>query len=376
VTSESSSDVVVIGAGMIGAMCALRLIEEGVRVTLVEQHFPGGGSTGAAMGHVVAMDDTPAQLALCAYSLGRWEALRHTFDGVAEYDVAGTLWLASDDAELNVATRRATSYRAAGVKAQVVDTDSLELLEPNLAFGLAGALKVEGDGVCYPPAIVRELVTRAVASGLRIVTGRVATLDTQCACLEDGSRIRAAHIVVAAGVNSIALVPRLPLVPRKGHLVITDRQPGLIRHQLVELGYLRSAHTMANESVAFNVQPRRNGQLLIGSSRELVGQDNSINRSMVRAMLERAVRFVPRIASARAWRSWTGFRPTTPDALPLIGAWQEMPGVWIATGHEGLGITMAPGTADIIVAGILGVAPPVDATPFLPDRPIRIRQVA
>jgi glycine/D-amino acid oxidase-like deaminating enzyme len=165
-------------------------------------------------------------------------------------------------------------------------------------------------------------------------------------------------------------------VPRKGHLVISDRRPGLVRHQLVELGYLRSAHTFGAASVAFNVQPRRTGQVLIGSSRELVGFDSRINRELLGAMLARAIDFVPDMARVRALRSWTGFRPATPDKLPLIGPWPRMDRVWIAAGHEGLGITMATGTADLIVAGILGTRAPVDPEPFRPDRAMPITALA
>ncbi|HXF25112.1 MAG TPA: FAD-binding oxidoreductase, partial [Gemmatimonadaceae bacterium] len=159
-----------------------------------------------------------------------------------------------------------------------------------------------------------------------------------------------------------------PIVPRKGHLVITDRYPGFCRHQLVELGYLTSAHTMTTESVAFNVQPRATGQMLIGSSRELVGWDGSINRSIVRRMLDRALDFMPGLALASAIRTWTGFRPATPDKLPLIGSWDEMPGLWIAAGHEGLGITTSVGTGQLLADLITGRAPAIDPAPFAPSR--------
>jgi glycine/D-amino acid oxidase-like deaminating enzyme len=136
----------------------------------------------------------------------------------------------------------------------------------------------------------------------------------------------------------------------------------------VELGYLRSAHSMTASSVAFNVQPRATGQLLIGSSRELVGWNPAVNSTMVGRMLRRATDFIPALARLRAVRTWTGFRPATPDKLPLIGSWSPSPGLWIAAGHEGLGITTALGTGRLIADLMLGRRPPIDPAPFDPTR--------
>jgi len=125
---------------------------------------------------------------------------------------------------------------------------------------------------------------------------------------------------------------------------------------------------MTTESVAFNVQPRATGQLLIGSSRELVGWDASINRSIVRRMLDRALDFMPGLALTSAIRMWTGFRPATPDKLPLIGPWYDTPGLWIAAGHEGLGITTSVGTGQLLADLITGREPAIDPAPFAPSR--------
>jgi D-hydroxyproline dehydrogenase subunit beta len=364
-----AADAIVVGAGLVGTMTALGLSNAGLRVTLVEADFAGSGSTGAAMGHIVAMDDSPAQLALCAHSRRRWGQLAGELPERAELDRCGTLWIATNDEELAAARERLTQYAAQRVGSEIIDARGLRELEPHLRTGLAGALLVPGDAVCYPPAVARFLCERLAAAGATILDrARVRSLAPNAVDLTDGRTLRASAVVVAAGVGSPALVPGLPVVPRRGHLVITDRHPGMVRHQLVELGYLQSAHTFAGASVAFNVQPRRTGQLLIGSSRELVGLDPQINQRLLGAMLQRATSFIPALAGTRALRSWVGFRPATADKLPLIGPWPAIAGVWIAAGHEGLGITMSTGTADLIVAGILGTPPPMDATPFRPDR--------
>ncbi len=363
-------DVLVIGAGMVGAWTALGLAERGLRVLVVDGGVPGGGSTGAAMGHLVVMDDSPAQLALCAHAMMRWRTAAPELPPSAEYDPAGTLWLACSDDELAEAHRKQEVYAVAGVSTEVLDAVALGQAEPLVAPGLAGGLRVPGDAICYPPAIVRTLLERAIALGAIVINQAVRAIRPGGAQLTDGTWLEAGVVVVAAGPQSGMLVPDLPVIPRRGHLVITERAPRRIHHQLVELGYLHSAHTLGGASVAFNVQPRVTGQLLVGSSRELVGFAPGLNRELLAMMLARASAIVPALAGMRVIRSWTGFRPATPDALPLIGAWPALERTWIATGHEGLGITLAPATADLIVAGILGEPPPVPSAAFAPDRPM------
>jgi glycine/D-amino acid oxidase-like deaminating enzyme len=125
---------------------------------------------------------------------------------------------------------------------------------------------------------------------------------------------------------------------------------------------------MTTASVAFNVQPRATGEVIVGSSRELVGWDASLDEAMLARMLARAAEFIPSLAAMQMIRRWFGFRPATADKLPLIGAWPPVAGVWIAAGHEGLGITTSLGTADLLADLIAGREPPIDARPFAPAR--------
>ena len=362
-------DVVVVGAGVIGAACAAALARDGLRVTLVDADFAGGGSTGVAMGHVVVLDDSDAQLTLSAYSRRLWADLSPTLPADCEDERRGTLWIAATDAELSVAGAKAGVYAAHGVDTELLDAAKLAAREPALRKGLAGALFVPDDRVLYPPAVTRHLVTRARARGATLREGcAVEAITAGSVRIRDRSgstsSISCGAVVNAAGIDASTLTPGLPIIPRKGHLVITDRYPGLCTSQLVELGYLESAHTMGGASTAFNVQPRATGQVLIGSSRELVGRDRSINEPVLRAMMRRAIEFLPALANCSIVRTWTGFRPATPDSLPLIGPWDEVAGLWIAAGHEGLGITTALGTAEIIAAGITKREAPIPAAPY------------
>jgi glycine/D-amino acid oxidase-like deaminating enzyme len=321
------------------------------------------------MGHLVVLDDSPAQLALTRLSLELWDALAPELPGAVEWDPCGTLWLAADGDELALAERKRAVYAAAGLAAEILDAPALRAAEPNLAPDLAGALRVPGDRVLYAPAAAAWLCARAVARGARLQLGcRVARAAPGGALLADGTRIDAAHVVVAAAAAAPALcdppAPEPRIRPRKGHLVITDRYPGFCRHQLVELGYLRSAHGSTSSSVAFNLQPRRTGQLLLGSSRQFDITDDTVEGEVLAAVVARARRFVPRIGELAAIRAWCGFRAATDDHLPVIGAVDGRPGLWLATGHEGLGITTSLATARLLTDVMLGRTPPIDPAPF------------
>ena len=372
----ATSEAIVVGAGIVGAACAEALSRDGWRVTVLEEAFAASGTTAAGMGHIVVMDDSPEQLALTAYSDRLWRELGFDSDRRSEVERCGTLWVAEDEMQLAALDAKQTAYAQADIATEVLDAHDLALAEPTLRRGLAGALRVPADSVVYPPGATLELLRRAKTRGMQLCEGvQVTALGPGFVRTLSGDTLRADVIVNAAGARAAQLTPGLPIVPRKGHLAITDRTSSVCRHQLVELGYLTSAHSMTTESVAFNLQPRKTGQMLIGSSRELVGWDASINRAVLRRMLARAVDFVPSLANLSVIRCWTGFRPATPDKLPLIGEWDPTPGLWVAAGHEGLGITTSLATAALLADLVAGRTPAIAAPPFAPNRAIASHDV-
>jgi glycine/D-amino acid oxidase-like deaminating enzyme len=363
-------DALVVGAGIVGAACADALSAEGLSVTVLESRFAGAGATSAAMGHLVVMDDSEAQFALTEYSRRLWTELAPELPRECEDERTGTLWIAADPEEMALVRKKGAAYRRRGVEVEELSAEDLRRAEPRLRPGLAGALRVPGDRVLYPPNAARFLLARAAARGASRAEG-VAVTAIGPGRVETGrGSLEAAVVVNATGAAAPLLTPGLPVVPRKGHLVITDRYPGFCRHQLVELGYLRSAHAPSPESVAFNLQPRATGQLLLGSSREFVGFDASVHRRLVGRMVRRAFEYVPALSGLSAIRTWVGFRPATPDNLPLIGAWDATPGSYVAAGHEGLGITTALATGRLLADAILGRPSAIDRGPYSPARPM------
>jgi len=364
-----ATDVLIVGAGIVGAACAFELARAGLRVAVVEERFTSAGATGASMGHIVVMDDSEAQFSLTRYSQLLWEEIHEELPPDVEFERCGTIWVAADEEELAEVRRKCAYYRDRGVHAEILDPAALRQAEPLLRAPLTGGLLVEDDSVIYPPAAATFLLQQAIELGASLHVGKaVASLSKGSARLADGSTLSAGRLINASGRFAPRLTPGVQVKPRKGHLVITDRYPGAVRHQLVELGYLKSAHSLTSDSVAFNVQPRKTGQLLIGSSRQYDVEHDGVEEAIVSRMLKRAFEYLPALAAFSGIRVWTGFRPATPDKLPLIGPWLEDPTLYIATGHEGLGITTSLATGKLICAQILGHTPAIPAGPYLPSR--------
>jgi glycine/D-amino acid oxidase-like deaminating enzyme len=365
----SAPDVLIIGAGIVGAACADECARAGLRVTVVDAGGIGGGATAAGMGHLVVMDDSEAQFALTKYSVELWRELSAELPGEVEYTNSGTIWVAADEEEMSFLPRKRNFYMSRGVRAEILDARELAEAEPQLRAGLAGGLLVRDDAVLYPPCAANFLMARAQALGARTEIGRrVAEIQSDGVRMEDGARLPAGEIVNATGSAAALLTEGAPIRPRKGHLVITDRYAGFLGHQLVELGYLKSAHAIASDSVAFNVQPRPTGQILIGSSRQFGKEDGHIDSALLGRMLERAGEFMPGIGELSAIRAWTGFRAATPDKLPLIGKWPGHDRLHLAAGHEGLGITTSLATGKLLVDGLLGRDSQIPRAPYSAGR--------
>jgi D-hydroxyproline dehydrogenase subunit beta len=366
--SETTFDVAIVGAGIVGAACAAECARSGMRVAIVEEQMIGGGATAAGMGHIVVMDDSEPQFALTRYSQKLWAELAAELPPEVEYTKSGTIWVAADDEEMQAVASKQAFYGARGVPVERLDAKQLAEAEPQLRPGLAGGLLVPEDAVLYPPTAAGWLIARARKAGAVLYMGRRVTgIKTGAVKFADGSRVEAGTIVNATGAWAPELAPGIPVRKKKGHLVITDRYPGFLRHQLVELGYLKSAHSATSESVAFNVQPRITGQILIGSSRQPDNEDTTVDRAIVRRMLDRACSYMPAIGGLSAIRVWTGFRAATPDNLPVIGPSAE-DGVLLATGHEGLGITTSLATGKLIVNQLLKRRSAIPMDPYLPAR--------
>lgn len=367
--TATSYDVIIVGAGIVGAACALAFAKRGLRTAVVERGTIGGGASAAGMGHIVVLDGSDAELALSLRSQELWNEAQRDLPSSAEYVVAGTLWVAEDAHDMEEAERKRTTLTARGVSCSLLNSREIANIEPKLRDGLAGGLLVPGDGIVFPPVVAKFWIEKAKALGAILLQGaEVTQLGNGVVRLADGVVLEAPRLVNAAGADAAFTTPGLPIQKRKGHLAITDRYPGMLTHQIVELGYMKSAHSLTGESVACNLQPRVTGQVLIGSSRQFGVSDPAVEQRILACMLRRAISIMPALADCKVVRTWTGFRAASPDKLPLIGPVPGDDTLWLATGHEGLGITTSLGTAELLAAAFVGETPAIPAEPYLPAR--------
>src|SRR5689334_15342249 len=374
------SDVVVVGGGVVGAACAYALAGAGARVRLCERSYVASGSSGACEGNVLAWDkELERELPLALRSADLWEKHAAELPDDFEYDRKGSVVVAETEAEMVASTERARVLAGLGVVGEVLDADALRREEPHAAHDLPGGVLYPGDAQLEPRLATAALVRAAVRAGAEL------TLDTEITRIvrEPSGRaigvetatglITAGAVVVAAGVWTPELLATcglsVPVTPRKGQIVVLERSPVVFRRKLSEAGYVAAVEADdAALQIAMVVESTPSGTALLGSSRQHVGFDRTVELGVAGAIARRAARFFPILNDARALRVYAGLRPLTPDHVPIIGPFAEAPNVCVATGHEGAGIGLAPATGELVAAWHTGAPSPLPLHWFSPDR--------
>ncbi|AMW14118.1 FAD-dependent oxidoreductase [Streptomyces qaidamensis] len=377
--SESlTCDVVVVGAGVVGAATALYAARAGLDTVVVDRGPVAGGTTGAGEGNLLVSDKEPGpELELALLSARLWAALaREGLREAVEYEAKGGVVVAGTDRALAGLEKLAAEQRAAGAEAVPVPPDRLTDLEPYLAPGLAGGMHYPQDAQVMPALAAAHLLR---ASKARVLTGREVTGVLR----GPGGAVRgvrtgrgdlhAPAVVNAAGTWGGEVAARagvsLPVLPRRGFVLVTEPLPPRIRHKVYAADYVAD---VASDSAALQTSPvvegTPAGPVLIGASRERVGFERSLSLPAVRALAAGATELFPFLAGVRVMRTYAGFRPYLPDHLPAIGPDPRAPGLFHACGHEGAGIGLATGTGHLIAQVLTGRTPDLDLGPFRPDR--------
>jgi glycine/D-amino acid oxidase-like deaminating enzyme len=371
------ADVVVVGAGIVGAACAYYLARAGAGVTVLEQGALAGGTSSAGEGNILVSDKPPGpELDLALWSRGLWEEIGADLGADAiELEPKGGLIVAVTGPDLAALAAQVEDLRGAGAAVAGVAAGELARYEPRLAAGLAGGAYFPQDAQVQPMLatahLLRGLDLRCGVAVRRVETGPTGTVVG--VRTGDGTLVAAPTVVNATGVAGGDLAGvRLPVEPRRGFILVTEPLPGdprPIRHKVYTTGY---AGAVASDDTGLQsaavIEGTRAGTVLIGSSRERCGFDSSYPLPVLRRLARQAVALFPFLAAVRVLRAFHGYRPFTPDHLPVIGPDPRLPGLWHAFGHEGAGIGLAPATGALLTALVTGGPPRLDPAPFSPGR--------
>ncbi|RDY08872.1 dadA, partial [Mucuna pruriens] len=411
-SSSRAYDVVVVGAGVIGLTIARHfLISSDLSVAIVDKAVPCSGATGAGQGHLWMINKTPGSatwdLAWRSHQLWKTLALSLQDQGLDPtqelgWKQSGSLLIGRTDAESDMLKGRVKQLCEAGLKAEYLCSSDLIKEEPNLLVDKDSAAAFLPDDCqldAHRTVAYIEETNRNFAS-----KGRYTEFyndPVKCFIRSDSNgEVKAVQtskntiyskkaVIVAAGCWTGCLIQELfrnwgvelhvPVRPRKGHLLVLQNfNDLLLNHGLMEADYLNhptiagleSSYHESNLSVSMVASIDAAGNLLLGSSREFVGFNTDLDESVVSYIWKRAGEFFPKLKTlsisdlSASRKVRIGLRPYMPDGKPVIGPVPGLSNVYLAAGHEGTGLSMALGTAEMVVEMVLGLPGKVDCAPF------------
>lgn len=375
--SVATVDGVVIGGGIIGCSVAYHLAKAGVRVAVVERGALGAGTSAACDGGLLLQTKQPGlHLDLARASIARLAALAEELDWDFEYQPASAMLVIRTADSRAAMERFIAEQRAAGLAVRLLAPREARELEPALEGPFKAATYLDAtdgltDGMVNPPYLTYAFARGAVAHGARIITeapveaielagGRVAAVRTP------RGRIACDFVVNAAGAwapeigRLVGL--EIPIRPRRGQLVVTECLPPLIGRFILDATYIALKYNPALLAgapeaalpVPLALEQTRAGSMLLGSTREYVGYDRQTTRAAIARIVHQAIELIPALRTAAVLRTFAGLRPATPDGLPIIGPVAEVPGFYLAAGHEGDGIALSAITGQLIAEAVLG----------------------
>lgn len=350
-----TTDVVIVGAGIIGCSIASALAREGLRVTLVEKSVPGAEASSVAAGILAPViehldDDVMRALGIESRNLHRAQAesLLANEGMDVGYRASGALWTSTQA----LSTSRALQLQALGIAHALLDRVGIAAHEPAIHSAIESALLLPDEASIEPTRLLGGLLLACERGQVRIVRGVVRSLlgEGRVEGVElESERIHAAHVVLAAGSWSSLL----PATERVAQLL---RQVKPIRGQLVH----GVAHPRLIQRVVFGegtyVVPRGDGRYVCGATMEDAGFDREATFGGVHEVLQGALALAPALTHAKLSNYAVNFRPATPDGRPMIGA-SSREGLLIATGHHRNGILLAPITGQLVAEHITKQAP-------------------
>jgi glycine/D-amino acid oxidase-like deaminating enzyme len=378
----NSDKVVIIGGGVIGCSIAYYLTKEDVDVILFEKYELASGASGANQGGVLSQNYDPPLLDLVLESQKLYAELKELpFD--LEFDKCGSVICITEGKQWPILEERARRLRKSGLIVNLVDGTDLRELEPNLSRDILGASLYSEDFEVNPFNLTYAFAHAAKTLGAKIHTctevknivvknGKVESVIT------NKGKLKTDYVVNSAGVWSPLIGGsgnlRLPVKPQRGQLLVTEPMLPCNFRFIVDADYLTTAFDPSSvrkskdprirRGIACTLSQTKNGNWLIGSSRDLAGFDRRTALADLKIIVRRSLRFLPYLRYVNVLRTFAGLRPYSTDGLPILGKVEAVEGLILATGHCGDGVALAPITGKIIAEIITKDKPEMEIDKF------------
>ena len=368
-STRTSADVVVIGGGVVGTAVTYFLACNHVDVLLVDKGAIAGGTSGRCEGNVLLIDKMPGfDCHLTKLSQNLFPEISEELDYPIEWTQKGSLLLIENEAEMEVAIDFCQKLAGEGLPVRILDRHEVHDDAPLLADDVIGGMECASDGLLNPMALAQGLTHGAKKAGARIQSfssvvdigldpnGRIEKVVTETGEILTRQVVNAAGIWAPEIGKQVGL--EIPITPRQGQLLVAERTFPVAGRKVMEFGYMMAKFEsssykrdvtpeMEAYGIALVFEPTQAGNFLIGSSRRFVGMDTACHIDVLRAIAKRAIRFFPVIKQIKFIRSYAGLRPYTPDHFPIISG-TDIPGFYVAAGHEGDGIGLSLITGKLI----------------------------
>ena len=372
-------DAIVIGAGLVGACSALSLVNAGLRVLVLDRGPVASGTTGAGEGNILVSDKEPsAELTLALRSRDAWFEINTDIGGGFELEDKGGVVVSSSEKGIADLKKLSALQAVHGIQVVELDAKGIKEIEPYISDSVEYAVLYPQDAQCQPMLAAAQIMRAVKKRGgafiqgenvksINVKSGKVVGLTTEkntytCPIIINATGTWAGEIAKMAGSY-------LPIMPRRGFILVTAPAPKIIHHKVYDADYVANvASSDADLQSSAVVEGTESGTILIGASRERVGFKSDLDVAVLRQLARQAISLFPILSNIALLRAYRGFRPYAPDHLPVIGEDANVKGLWHAAGHEGAGIGLAPATGELITAQITSTKTFMDPTPFSPKR--------
>jgi len=385
---SQKSEIIIIGGGVIGTSIAYQLAKRGKKVTLMESHDHASGASGSCDQNIFLQSKNPGiHLELALASAKMFDGLEEELGSPIEYHRRGGMILIESPAEMEIMKSFVARQKQIGLEVDIIGRSEAIKLQPGLAEHIVGSTYSTMDAevnpielnIAYARAARKlgvDIKLETAVTDLMISNNRVIGVVTnkgefQADLVVNATGAWAAQIAAMAGLQ-------VPIKPRRGQIIITEPVPRFIKKGILSAQYIvakynpqlleKSSSLGVKLGVGLSLSQTDKGNILIGATREFVGYDTTNSREGIREILKNATRLIPPLQNVNIIRTMGGIRPYTPDGLPLVGFVKGIDGLFMAAGHEGDGIALAPVTGRIAAELITEGKAFIDVEPLNPNR--------